>query len=274
MALTERADEAETDARAGQEAGAATSKRRLMIDSTEADVIRDALEQNPGRAIVNSINMENGRERIEAVMPHVVKHGAAVIALTIDQVGHGQDPRAQARGRQGDPRDRDRGVRPRSPRDLIFDALTFTLATGDPEFNESAIETIEGIRTDRAGAAGRADHASASPTSRSASSRRPAGCSTRSSSTTASRPDSIMAIIHPSHVVPLGEIPAEERELAEDLIFNRRPDALQRFIEHFEGRTDAGESNAADPMADMDARRAAALPDRLSQEGRRRGRYR
>ena len=58
-----------------------------MIDSTEAEVVRVALEQNPGRAIVNSINMENGRERIEAVMPHVVKHGAAVIALTIDEVG-------------------------------------------------------------------------------------------------------------------------------------------------------------------------------------------
>ena len=47
-----------------------------------------------------------------------------------------------------------------------------------------------------------------------------------------------MAIIHPSHVVPLGEIPAEERELAEDLIFYRRPDALQRYIEHFEGRVE------------------------------------
>src|SRR3712207_9432833 len=59
----------------------------LMIDSTEPAVIARALEHVPGRAIVNSINMENGRARIEAVLPLVKKHGAAVVALTIDETG-------------------------------------------------------------------------------------------------------------------------------------------------------------------------------------------
>src|SRR3712207_6883136 len=59
----------------------------LMIDSTEAGVIERALENVPGRAIVNSINMENGRKRIDAVVPLAKKHGAALVALTIDEVG-------------------------------------------------------------------------------------------------------------------------------------------------------------------------------------------
>src|SRR5256886_12305106 len=59
----------------------------LVIDSTEANVIESALEHIPGRGIVNSINMENGRKRIDAVVPLVKKNGAAVIALTIDEIG-------------------------------------------------------------------------------------------------------------------------------------------------------------------------------------------
>src|SRR3712207_8112434 len=59
----------------------------LMIDSTEAGVIERALENVPGRAIVNSINMENGRKRIDSVVPLAKKHGAALVALTIDEVG-------------------------------------------------------------------------------------------------------------------------------------------------------------------------------------------
>src|SRR4029078_11612766 len=58
-----------------------------MIDATEASVIEQALEHVPGRAIVNSINMENGRKRIERVVPLAKKHGAALVALTIDEIG-------------------------------------------------------------------------------------------------------------------------------------------------------------------------------------------
>ena len=129
--------------------------------------------------------------------------------------------------------------------------MTFTLATGDPEFNESAIETIEGIRLIEQELPGVLTILGVSNVSfgLSPAARRVLNAIFLYHCVKAGLD---MAIIHPSHVVPLGEIPAEERELAEDLIFYRRPDALQRYIEHFEGRTDTGSSNAVDAMADMD----------------------
>jgi 5-methyltetrahydrofolate--homocysteine methyltransferase len=248
MALTERADEAETMRKLVKKLSL-NIEAPLVIDSTEPDVVRVALEQNPGRAIVNSINMENGRERIEAVMPHVVKHGAGVIALTIDQAGM-----AKTRERKLEVAKaiykivtEEYGLHPES---LIYDALTFTLATGDPEFNESAIETIEGIRLIEQELPGVMTSLGVSNVSfgLSPAARRVLNAIFLYHCVKAGLD---MAIIHPSHVVPLGEIPAEERELAEDLIFYRRPDALQRYIEHFEGRVDSDISNAVDATADM-----------------------
>jgi 5-methyltetrahydrofolate--homocysteine methyltransferase len=249
MALTERADEAET-MRTLVKKLALNIEAPLMIDSTEADVVRVALEQNPGRSIVNSINMENGRERIEAVMPHVVKHGAAVVALTIDQVGMAKTRERKLEVAKAIHKivTEEYGLHPES---LIFDALTFTLATGDPEFNESAIETIAGIRLIEQELPGVMTSLGVSNVSfgLSPAARRVLNAIFLYYCVKAGLD---MAIIHPSHVVPLGEIPAEERELAEDLIFYRRPDALQRYIEHFEGRTDTESSNAVDAMAGMD----------------------
>src|SRR5690242_9589378 len=86
VALTERADEAEQMSKVVKLLSMSV-ETPLVIDSTEANVIEAALEHIPGRGIVNSINMENGRKRIDAVVPLVKKHGAAVIALTIDEVG-------------------------------------------------------------------------------------------------------------------------------------------------------------------------------------------
>src|SRR6059058_3193891 len=86
VALTERADEAEQMSKVVKLLSMSV-ETPLVIDSTEANVIEAALEHIPGRGIVNSINMENGRKRIDAVVPLVKTHGAAVIALTIDEVG-------------------------------------------------------------------------------------------------------------------------------------------------------------------------------------------
>src|SRR5205085_12386094 len=63
----------------------------LVIDSTEPDVLKAALETCPGRAVINSINMETGRQRIENVLPMALEHGSAVVALTIDEIGMGKD---------------------------------------------------------------------------------------------------------------------------------------------------------------------------------------
>ena len=86
VAMTERTDEREM-LRTLVKKLALNVEAPLVLDSTEADVLKDALEQYPGRAIVNSINMENGRLKIDSVMPLAMAHGAAVVAMTIDEEG-------------------------------------------------------------------------------------------------------------------------------------------------------------------------------------------
>jgi 5-methyltetrahydrofolate--homocysteine methyltransferase len=144
VALTERADEADQMAKVVKLLSMSV-EQPLMIDSTEASVIEAALERAPGRAIINSINMENGRKRIDAVVPLAKKHGAALVALTIDEVGMAKtrERKLEVARKIHDIVVDEYGL---SPGDLVFDALTFTLATGDAEWIESARETIEGIR--------------------------------------------------------------------------------------------------------------------------------
>jgi 5-methyltetrahydrofolate--homocysteine methyltransferase len=86
VAVTERGDEAEQMAKVVKLLSM-TVDTPIMIDSTEPAVIQRALEAIPGRAIINSINMENGRKRIDDVVPLATKHGAALVALTIDEIG-------------------------------------------------------------------------------------------------------------------------------------------------------------------------------------------
>ncbi|CAN5888522.1 methionine synthase [soil metagenome] len=251
MALTERADE-RLIMRDLVKKLALTVEAPLVIDSTEADVIKDALEQYPGRAIVNSINMENGRSRIESVVPLVMAHGAAVVALTIDQVGMAKTAERKleiARVIHGIVTE-EYGL---APEDLIFDALTFTLATGDPEFTLSAVETLNGIRGIKEELPGVLCILGVSNVSfgLGGPARRVLNAVFLYHAVEAGLD---LAIIHPSHVLPFAEIPAEERELAEDLIFARRADALQRYIEFFEGREDEPTAAGPNPMDEMAVR--------------------
>ncbi|HEX6314727.1 MAG TPA: homocysteine S-methyltransferase family protein, partial [Gemmatimonadaceae bacterium] len=139
VALTERADEAEQMAKVVKLLSMSVESP-LMIDSTEASVIDAALEHAPGRAIINSINMENGRKRIDAVVPLAKKHGAALVALTIDEVGMAKtrERKLEVARKIHDIVVNEYGL---APGDLVFDALTFTLATGDAEWIDSARET-------------------------------------------------------------------------------------------------------------------------------------
>src|SRR5207342_518064 len=86
VALTERADEDE-QMRLVAKKVSLTQPAPIQVDSTEPDVIETALEQIPGRAIVNSVNLEAGRDKLDKVVPIAKAHGAALIALTIDEVG-------------------------------------------------------------------------------------------------------------------------------------------------------------------------------------------
>ncbi|CAN5610450.1 methionine synthase [soil metagenome] len=250
VALTERSDEKETMRKLVKKL-ALTVEGPLVIDSTEGDVLKDALEQYPGRTIINSINMENGRGKIESVMPLAKAHGSAVIALTIDEDGMAKTRERKVEVAQviHDIVTKEYGL---ASEDLIFDALTFPLTTGDPEFMNSAVETIEGIRQIEAAMPGVMTVLGVSNVSFGIN---PAARRVINAIFLyhAIKAGLDLAIVHPSHVIPLGEIPAEERELAEDLIFNRRPDALARIIEQYEGRTEDA-SSAIDPMADMNVR--------------------
>ncbi len=253
VALTERGDEAEQMARVAKLLSMSV-EAPLMIDSTEPDVIARALEHVPGRAIVNSINMENKRARIEAVLPIVKRHGAAVVALTIDEQGMAKTcaRKLEVARRMHDIAVGEYGL---APEDLIFDALTFTLATGEQEWVDSAHETIDGIRAIKRELPGVFTVLGVSNVS--------FGLTPPARAVLNSvflhhcvQAGLDLAIVHPAHVRPYGEIPERERALADDLVFNRHPDALQRFIE---GVTDLGadgtgaQDAATDPTTGMTA---------------------
>jgi cobalamin-dependent methionine synthase I len=131
---------------AGRLATAATLP--LVIDSTEPEVIRTGLELLAGRAVVNSVNYEDGDgpgSRIERVMPMVAEHGAAVIALTIDEQGQARtaDWKVAVATRLIEDLTGRWGMR---TGDIIVDCLTFPIATGQQETRRDAIETIEAVR--------------------------------------------------------------------------------------------------------------------------------
>lgn len=117
----------------------------LMIDSTEAPVIESALQLVAGKCIVNSINLEDGEERIDKVVPLCKKYGAAVVALTIDEKGMAKTAQDKLKiaERIYDLVVNKYGMK---PSDVIYDTLTFTLGSGDEDFRRAGIETIEAIR--------------------------------------------------------------------------------------------------------------------------------
>ena len=117
----------------------------LVIDSTDEKVIEVALKYSQGKAIINSINLEDGEERFEAVMPLVKKYGAAVVVGTIDEVGMAvtRERKLEIAERSYDLLVNKWGL---APEDIIFDPLVFPVGTGDQQYIGSAVETIEGIR--------------------------------------------------------------------------------------------------------------------------------
>jgi 5-methyltetrahydrofolate--homocysteine methyltransferase len=209
----------------------------LVIDSTETPVIEAALKLHGGKPIINSINFEDGEDAARDRLVLAKRFGAAVIALTIDETGMAKTAAQKldiarrlvdfACNRHGLPQS-----------DLLIDPLTFTIATGNEDDRKLGEETLEGIRLIRAefpdiqiilglsnisfglNAAARAvvnsvflDHAVR------------AGMSG--------------AIVHVSKIRPLHQIPPEEAQVVEDLIFDRRRegyDPLQRVLELFAER--------------------------------------
>ncbi len=117
----------------------------IVVDSTESEVIEEALKRIPGKPIINSINLEDGEKRTSKVLPMARRYGAAVIALTIDEAGMAltADKKVAIAHRIHDMAVHRYGLR---PQDLIFDPLTLPISTGQEDYRSAAIETLEAVR--------------------------------------------------------------------------------------------------------------------------------
>ncbi len=249
VALTERQDE-DDQMRHVAERISLTQPAPIQVDSTEPDVIKAALEAIPGRAIVNSINLEAGRDKADIVVPLAKAHGACLIALTIDEVGMAKtgDRKLEIAKRIKEIACDEHGLDPEA---LIFDALTFTLTTGDDEWKPSAVATIEGIRAIKGQIPGVKTSLGVSNVSFGLSA--PARAVLNSVFLHHCVEAGLdLAMVNPNHIIPYGEIPSDECELTDDLVFNRRDDALERFIGHFESKGEEEVDEAEDPTAEME----------------------
>ncbi len=218
---------------------ATASTLPIMLDSTEPEVLRAGLEMLGGRAVVNSVNYEDGAgpdSRFQKIMRLVREHGAAVVALTIDEEGQARtaDWKVRVASRLIEDLIGNWGMR---VEDIIVDCLTFPIATGQEETRRDGLETIEAIRELKR--------------------RYPAVQTTLGLSNISFglNPAARMvlnsvflnecvnagldsAIVHASKIVPMARIPDEQRQVALDMVYDRRRegyDPLQRFMDLFEG---------------------------------------
>jgi 5-methyltetrahydrofolate--homocysteine methyltransferase len=243
VALTERSDEAHQMQEVVKRLRSSV-EAPLVIDSTEPEVLQAALEAYPGRAIINSINLEAGRAKADRVLELAAAHGAAVIALTIDEQGmaHTAERKLAIARRIYDLAVGEHGLPPGA---LIFDVLTFPVTTGQADLRDDAHQTIEGIRAVKAELPGVYTILGLSNVS--------FGISLAARGTLNSvflfhcvQAGLDLAIVNPVHLTPYAEIDAEHRALAEDLIYNRREDALPRFLAAFEGVEVSSRATEAD----------------------------
>ena len=224
----------------------------LVLDSTEPAVIEAGLEMTGGRAVINSVNYEDGDgpdSRIARMMPLVREHGAAVIALTIDE-------RGQARTAEWKVAVAERliadltvnwGMR---VEDIIVDCLTFPIATGQEETRRDAIETIEAIAELKRRFPAVQTTLGVSNVSFGL---KPAARAVLNSVFLAEcvRAGLDSAIVHAARIMPIARMPDEQRQVALDLVYDRRRedyDPLAVLLELFEGADAAQlkESRAAE----------------------------
>ncbi|CAN5510672.1 methionine synthase [soil metagenome] len=241
---------------------ATASTLPVVLDSTEPQVIEAGLERLAGRSLINSVNYEDGDgpgSRFARIMPVVREHGAAVVALTIDEEG-------QARTAEWKVRVADRLITDLTENwgmrveDIVVDCLTFPITTGQEETRRDAIETIGAIRELKTLYPNVQTTLGVSNISFGVN---PAARIVLNSvflhECVEAGLDS--AIVHAAKILPLSRIPDEQREVALDLVYDRRRegyDPLQRLLEVFSGVT------AAESKADRAAELAALpLPERL-----------
>jgi len=208
----------------------------LSIDTTEVPVLQHALELLGGRSLVNSINLEDGLERAAKVLPLAKEHGAALIALTIDEQGMAKEVEDKVRiaRRIHDLAVQDYGLR---PEDLLFDVLTFTVCTGNEDDRRHAMNTLDGVRRVHEELPGVGTLLGVSNVSFGL---KPAARHALNSVFLhhAQEAGLTAAILHAGRITPLHKLDPEVRKTCEDLIFDRRAegyDPLQRLMQLFEG---------------------------------------
>jgi 5-methyltetrahydrofolate--homocysteine methyltransferase len=205
----------------------------LMIDSTEWPVIETALKLTSGKAIINSINLEEGRKKIETVVPLAKRYGAALVALSIDEEGQATtaDWKFRVAQRIYNICTEEYGI---APSDLLFDPLVFPVTTGQEDLRNSALETLHAIRRIKQELPGALTHVGLSNVS--------FGLTPYARQVVNSvflhyaieyGLDS--AILHAAKIIPLARIDDTGRELARRLLFNEREqgDPLQDLITHY-----------------------------------------
>ncbi len=209
-------------------------KAPLMIDSTDAAVLARALTYSQGKAIINSVNLEDGEERFEKVLPLARRFGAAVVCGTIDE--DPQEGMAVTRARKLAVARRSYDLLTRkyglAGEDIIWDPLTFPCATGDSKYVGSAVETIEGIRLLK----------DAFPETKTI-----LGISNVSFGLPEAGREVLnsvflyhctkagldMAIVNTEKLERYASIPEEDRKLAEDLLWNRGADPIAAFAARY-----------------------------------------
>jgi 5-methyltetrahydrofolate--homocysteine methyltransferase len=219
---------------------AGSCKAPLMIDSTSPETIEEALPLYPGRAIINSINLEDGGKNLDRICKMAKKYGAAVVALTITEEGMALtcEKKVAAAKHIHDLAVNTYGLR---PQDLIFDLLTFTVGSGDETMRTAAIETLNAIRQVKQELPGVSFTLGVSNISFGL---RPAARKILNSVFLHEAVEAGLdtAIVDAAKIVPLASISQEDREICFDLLYNRGEDPVMAFIDHFEQAVDEDDS--------------------------------
>ena len=223
---------------------ATSSTLPIVLDSTEPAVIKAGLERLGGRSVINSVNFEDGdgpNSRYARVMPLVKEHGASVIALTIDETGQARDAQWKLRIARRLIEDLTQKWAMNTG-DILIDCLTFPIATGQEETRKDGIETLDAIR------ALKSEFPQVQTTlgvSNVSFGLNPAARVVLNSVflNEAVNAGLDSAIVHPSKITPMARIEQRQKEVALDLIYDRRVfvegectyDPLTEFLKLFEG---------------------------------------
>ena len=216
----------------------------IMIDSTQLDVVEAALKIVPGRAIINSINLEDGEGKADELCLLARKYGAMFVALTIDEDGMAKTAEHKLAVAQ---RIHDIVVDRHGllPGDLIFDPLTFTIGSGDEDSRDAGMQTLKGIELIKKHVPGVRTILGLSNISFGLDPY-PRQILNSVYMAEALKCGLDAAIVHASKIVPMHKLEEDDRKVTLDLIYDRRTpdyDPLFKFIERFQGakRVDLGE---------------------------------